>query len=87
MPNKRNLALLTFLLFIVSLYCYEINLTGDVLRINGEPGELTQSTLSVGLGRFTTLEMKDLNQGAQVGDPDLPHYTKCVPCRRMVTGR
>ena len=78
MSMRRVMAFLAFFLFLTSLQGYEINLTGDNLRINGEPGELTQSTLSVGLGRFTTLEMKGLKQGAQVGDPDLPHFTKCV---------
>ncbi|MCF7912259.1 MAG: hypothetical protein K9M99_07010 [Candidatus Cloacimonetes bacterium] len=78
MPKMKFILGLTFLLFTLALSSYEINLAGDVLQITGEPGELTKSTLSVELGRFTTLEVEGLQQGASIGDPDLPHYTRII---------
>jgi Peptidase family C25/Propeptide_C25 len=78
MFTKKLIIGLTFLLFTIALSSYDIELTGDVLEITGEPGELIKSTLSVGLGRFTTLEMEDMQQGSKLGDPDLPHYTKVI---------
>ncbi len=77
--KRKKILILAIIMFLMIVLCgYEIDLSGTDLMISGESGELTKSLLSVGLGRFTELEIAGLQQGAKLGDPDLPHFSKTI---------
>ncbi|MCF7919929.1 MAG: hypothetical protein K9N06_08445 [Candidatus Cloacimonetes bacterium] len=74
----KRLLLFIFIVMTFSLTSYEISMTGSQLSVTGDAGELFTSELNVGLGNFTKLTMDGYQQGAALGEPDLPHYTRMV---------
>ena len=74
----KKALLMIFLLMSLMLSAYDISMSGAYLEITGDAGQLELSTTTVGLGRFTELEMAGYQQGAAVGEPNLPHFTKMV---------